>query len=484
MDDFPDNLYDRWRSGIVSCNGFQEEEGTPHEALLQRIWQYQRIYRDELRVNDGRRIRVWHPGFWNRGPGPDFQQALIGFDDEPPVAGDVEVDVHRSGWREHRHEGNPNYCGVILRVVWQAAPVDHRFPPVLALDSCIDSSIPSLKEELRKVDDSLLPGRLAGVCSPLLRDLGPKTWRVILRQAARIRLQIKAARFHARARQAGWEQALWEGLFRALGYQQNTWPMHCLAERVPQLTRPEDSLNGMQARLLGVSGLLPADLTRSGPAALRYARLLWDEWWRERESLESFILPRKLWRFQALRPANHPQRRLALAAHWLLRPNFFTALEDWISRRLDDRELQPTLLSVLQGSRDPFWSWHWTIHSRRMSTPQPLLGTSRVNDLVMNAILPWLWIRAVSGQNQCLRQIAEHRYFAWPLGQDNRILRRARQRLFGNVPRHTFGTGAAEQGLLQVARDFCDNANAICEHCPFPKLLAEFIRARRNKLVG
>jgi len=43
----------------------------------------------------------------------------------------------------------------------------------------------------------------------------------VLQQAALIRLRRKASEFAARARQSGWEQSLWEGLFGALGYKQN-----------------------------------------------------------------------------------------------------------------------------------------------------------------------------------------------------------------------------------------------------------------------
>jgi predicted transcriptional regulator len=53
----------------------------------------------------------------------------------------------------------------------------------------------------------------------------PATVRTLLRRlvnkGALVRMQGKAAQFEARARQAGWEQALWEGLFRALGYKHN-----------------------------------------------------------------------------------------------------------------------------------------------------------------------------------------------------------------------------------------------------------------------
>ena len=62
------------------------------------------------------------------------------------------------------------------------------------------------------------------------------------------------------ADRATWEQALLEGLFSALGYKQNSWPMRRLAELLHELRRglgraPEPVV--LLARLLGVSGLLP-----------------------------------------------------------------------------------------------------------------------------------------------------------------------------------------------------------------------------------
>ena len=85
----------------------------------------------------------------------------------------------------------------------------------------------------------------------------------LLREAARVRFQAKAAQFRARARHAGWEQALWEGLFRALGYKHNVWPMQNLAESRLRWSRGADSAFVLQARLLGISGLLPAELSRA-----------------------------------------------------------------------------------------------------------------------------------------------------------------------------------------------------------------------------
>ena len=62
----------------------------------------------------------------------------------------------------------------------------------------------------------------------------------------------------------------------------------------------------------------------------RYLRTLWDQWWLDRDRLANRILPRDVWTFHGLRPANRPERRLALAACWLSRPDFVPWLDDWV----------------------------------------------------------------------------------------------------------------------------------------------------------
>ena len=111
--------------------------------------------------------------------------------------------------------------------------------------------------------ESDAPGLLAGQCSAPLRDLPENVMREVLRQAALVRLQRKASEFAARAR-AGADD---------------------------------------------------------------YVRRVWDHWWREREQFADLILPRELWCFHGVRPANHPQRRLALAAHWLAAGHLADKLE-------------------------------------------------------------------------------------------------------------------------------------------------------------
>ncbi|MDB6020044.1 MAG: hypothetical protein JWR19_4533 [Pedosphaera sp.] len=466
------NLYARWPARGGSVQALQENhEMFPPERLLQAIWQQQRLLRDQLHTLDGQPVRILHPGFKNHGAGPDFHGAMVQIGAESARAGDVEIDLRTSGWRAHGHDRNPAFRNVVLHVIWEGEKAAAAGMPVLVLKGKLDAPLKELDAWLTQ--DSL-PENLQGRCCAPLRELTPERLRDLLHQAAQVRWQAKANQFQARARQVGWEQSLWEGLFRALGYKQNVWPMQSLAELRPHWLRPALTPMALQARLLGVSGLLPDQLTRTQAATDDYLRQIWDQWWREREEFSALIFPRELWRFNGLRPANHPQRRLALAAHWLAAADLLPKLEKWFTAKLPDNKLVDSLGEILQVQRDDFWSWHWTFRSARMARPQPLLGDGRVTDLAINVILPWFWIRAVEGRNEGLQRVAEQRYLAWPAAEDNSVLRLARQRLLGGAKPKVLPGAAAQQGLLQIVRDFCDHSNAICEQCQFPDLVRDW----------
>ena len=102
------------------------------------------------------------------------------------------------------------------------------------------------------------------------------------------------------------------------------------------------------------------------------------------------------------------------------------------------------------------------------------LGGTRVTDLAVNVVLPWLWTRAAAGRNSALQREIERRYFAWPAAEDNSVLRLARQRLLAGAGRDAFRTAAAQQGLMQIVRDFCNHSNAVCDDCPFPELVRDW----------
>ncbi|MFO1476342.1 MAG: DUF2851 family protein [Verrucomicrobiota bacterium] len=465
------NFYVSQRFTAAAAPFLRDRPTSPPERLLQAIWQHQRLQRNRLLTLDGKPVRVLHPGFPSLEGGPDFRGAVIQIGSDIPKSGDVEVDVQSAGWVAHRHDRNPAFRNVILQVVWAAVRAAPGVPAVVALQDCLDAPLLELALWLESNPAPELPDLLRGRCCPGLRKLPLESRGRLLRDAAELRFRAKAHQFQARAREAGWEQALWEGLFRGLGYKHNSWPMQCLAELRPQWSAGNPPLLELQARLFGAAGLLPADLPRATAAAGRYLRRIWDFWWRERESYADAALPGSIWRLHGLRPANHPLRRLALAAHWSMAGGLAQRLERWCAVRIPDPRLAGSLLQILDPGPDEFWSWHWTLRTPRLAKPRPLLGATRVTDLAVNAILPWLWARAAEGDNGPVQRLVEHRFRNWPAAEDNSVLRLARFRLLGGAPRRTLSSAAEQQGLIQIGRDYCDRSNATCENCRFPVLV-------------
>ncbi len=478
------NGYASWRARNGLRPALQEDPNTPPERLLQAVWQQQRLLRDQLRTLEGQPVRVLHPGFKNHEAGPDFRGALLQIGHEPSRSGDVEIDLRPGGWRAHGHDRNPAFRNVILHVLWEGGGPGADGVPALALRGLLDSPLPDLEVSLGRDSFQLLPEAMQGKCCAPLRELTPERLRELLHQAARVRWQIKAGQFQARARQAGWEQSLWEGLFRALGYKNNVWPMQSLAELRPRWFRDTATAFGIQARLLGISGLLPDQLTRTQAATDNYLRRVWDQWWRERDEFSACALPRTLWRFNGLRPANHPQRRLALASHWLAGGDTLSKLQKWFTTEIPTNQLADSLGEVLGAPKDDYWSWHWTFRSERLARPQPLLGGARVTDLAVNVVLPWLWVRAAEGGNEELQRVAERRYFDWPAAEDNSLLRLARRRLLGGAKSSMLPGAAGQQGLIQIVRDFCDHSNAICDQCEFPELVRNWAEGAKQPTVA
>jgi hypothetical protein len=469
------SLYAQWRARNEARLHLRERaESAPPERLLQSIWFHQRLRRCQLVTLDGQPVRVLHPGFWNRQAGPDFRGAVVQFGREAARSGDVEVDALPHHWRTHQHDRNPAFADVILHVVWNGAESGAGAVPALALEKFVDVPLEEIEVLAGRGPSEDWPEALRGACSAPMSELAAERANDLLQQAAQVRFQRKAGEFEARAREAGWEQALWEGLFRALGYRQNVWPMQRLAELLPILCPGADDALLLQARLLGVGGLLPSDIPEGRGSQNSYVRTLWDFWWRERENFSDVILPRNLWRFNGLRPANQPQRRLALAAHWLASKPFFGNLERWLTPNTHEPCSPASLLACLQAPADDFWSWHWGLRTARLAKPQPLLGATRATDLAINVILPWYWTRARSGKSEGLAQVAWERYLAWPAAQDNSALVLARRRLFAGRAPGWMKSAVAQQGLLQIVRDFCDHSNAICTDCPFPELVRNF----------
>ncbi|MFM8357049.1 MAG: DUF2851 family protein, partial [Verrucomicrobiota bacterium] len=256
--------YDRLVEGFLRAPGLAEgRRAAPPEQRLQLLWRHQRLVREGLRTLAGRPVVILHPGFWNREPGPDFLRAFLQFGDEPARSGDVELDPVPGDWQSHGHGVNPRYRQVLLRVVWDTPSREPEpgGPPILALRPHLDAPWTELEEWLAARTPEDVPDPVRGRCEGPLRSLAPEQAAGVLAAAGRRRWRNKAADFARRSRQVGPGQSLREGLFAALGYKHNVWPMRRLAELAREARFPsrDGSVLVWQARLFGLAGLLPAE---------------------------------------------------------------------------------------------------------------------------------------------------------------------------------------------------------------------------------
>ena len=202
----------------------------PAESELSEIWERQGFRRTGLVDASGRAIRVIYRGRRGSGPGPDFRDAIIAFEDGPRQ-GDVELHVTASDFRRHGHHFDPGYCGVVLHVVFfddskgKTQLADGSLVPVAA----IGHPLASLPRSWRRGQTGFQEP-----CRDSVRRLGRETVGLTLERLGVMRFRQKAASWGKRLRSGvSPEQALWEGLLEALGYGGDSGLLKEVAKAVP-----------------------------------------------------------------------------------------------------------------------------------------------------------------------------------------------------------------------------------------------------------
>jgi hypothetical protein len=425
------------------------------ERHLQCAWFDAALRPAALSTADGETVTVEDPGVWNLEAGPDFLGAALRIGPERRhIAGDVEIHIHPNDWRSHGHGTDPRYASVRAHVTFFPG----RLPPGDLPPGCVQVA---LKDALaanpffsfENVDLVAYPFATRAPVPPCMTEL--KAWPIdarsqLLDAAGEERLRRKAERMLLAIEERGRDQVVYEEIMAALGYKQNKQAFRHIAALVTlDRLRAESagSAHAAYALLLGVSGLMPADLAPEWDDETRgFVRGVWDAWWKMRDRWAGRALARSSWNLAGLRPLNHPARRLMAAAE------LFAVAKDVA----DPRRWQ------LDGG---YWRFRQGLGGKRSAEPIALVGEDRVNGVLVNVTVPLL---AASGRRDAVASILDQ----LPGGQDNAVLRQTALNLFGQD--HTpkiYNTGLRRQGLVQVFHDYCLNDRSRCASCSFPALL-------------
>jgi hypothetical protein len=506
-------LYRTCRDEIISIaepeDDYHPTSGrtSPSEHQLHLLWQRQELLCQPLMTLDHQPITVYRTGRWTHGSGPDFRDAKLRLHDGPIRVGAVEVHVLASDWFRHGHDQDLAYTKVLLHVVWhndlgaqRVVDATGRQIPQLVLSTSLTTTTAEWQGMLE--DEGLPTGSMSSItpCQRSIQEMTPETIGHLLDLAGEERWRQKANRFALRTERRGIEQALYESLLEALGFQGNRMLFWQLARLAP-VERIREVLAGVrptpiqvQAVLYGVSGFLRhwQSVQRIGrPESDAYVTTLTGHW----EPVARLFpehLDERQWRTVGIRPANFPQRRIAAAGHLLtglpqqsLMDLFLgplRALEAETSRRQLQRCLRELARHLHVTGQADFWGRRYTLTGPEQNRSIDLLGSGRSTTMVVDILLPAAAALAQLGSEPISLAVIRDLYRRHPRLPTNEVTRDMERQVFGvGHTRPTIVDSACrQQGLMQLYRDFCLNEQETCQECAFPRLVARLERLRTD----
>ncbi len=402
-------------------------------------------------------MTVVYQGRAGRGPGPDFRGAVICGPSGLAVRGDVELHVRSSSFRAHGHEEDAAYANVVLHVVFEDDTGEDtrlhggRAAPVVALAPLVAQRVGELERWLST------PLLWREPCHDAVKRMGPTGAAAALDAEGDRRFSARVARYAEVVRVAGADQALYEGLFEALGYGGNAAPMLALARALPWRTAASGiaaadaqsaSRAATEALLLGTAGLLPSQRRHSGPLEPYVEGLE-----RAFAAAHRHGTPPGGWKLWGVRPANAPARRIAAAAALLVSLGTPSAL----LRVLEARSVREAI-APFDVRAAGYWLFHHDPCAGPSRLPPAFVGRARALEILVNVVLPV----AVAGVGHAA-EAAHALYARLPRPAAYGATRSLEQALASDGIRVPVGARGA-QGLLALHRDWCTQGG--CGRCP------------------
>jgi len=496
------------------------------ERLVCCIW-YTQAYLKDLRTVDGRAVNVVSPGIWNLTEGPDFTRAALELEGGEVVRGDIEIHTRSSDWGGHLHHRESRYDDVIAHVfMWR--DTDEAFlttssgktVPQIELSQHMTKPLARIVGQIETEDFPYNKKAGLGRCAELLAGLSKGQVRTLLSIAGEWRILEKSARYADWLRDASRDEVLYRGFMEALGYPSNKEGFLILANRLPLdvLQREaghrftKSSHYGVQSVLVHLSGLFPEEAEGGWDEETKgYFRFMKGIWRDFAERTSYFPMDAAKWNLR-VRPLNAPLRRVAAASQWIYRhrnqsvfARMLRIFRDLRERETEfgqdydrfkqERAVKPAsyergdlrnlrkrylqamrrLYGLFRCEEDKYWSYRYDLGGKKLSRPISLLGESRIQEILVNVVMPilLLYFRQAAEQYESTLYLL---YNFLPKLQENRVTRFMNHRLFGkrtgSVP---VESAVAQQGLHQLFKDYCSRDRGGCLDCNFQANLGKWL---------
>lgn len=349
------------------------------EDLITYLWQNQ-LFSSPLVTDEGEPVSIQTPGKLNRDSGPDFSGSRIKIG-QTTWAGNTELHIKASDWYQHNHHKDPAYDNIILHVVMENDAEIKRSNgekiPVVSIKGKYDKSI---EERYRQ----FLKSRSWIACegqTEQVPEIVKNNW---LERMAVERLEERSARIYKYLRETNydWEQAFFQLLCRSFGFKVNAEPFELLGKHIPLrlLKRNRYSLRQVEAFVFGQAGFLEKAYQKP------YAETLSREYQALKNKYELHPLQAHIWKFMRLRPSNFPTIRIAQLSALLYK-------SEHLLRPVLEASSPEEIKKIYNVKASGFWDNHYHFEkSQTRSIASKKLGNSAINLILINAIIPFLFI--------------------------------------------------------------------------------------------
>lgn len=496
------------------------------ERFLRQIWNHRLFATENLQTTDGERIDILSPGRMNQNSGPDFLDARVRIGGLT-FCGNIELHWHISDWKNHGHHRDPSYNAVVLHVVFSNKPgaplpvtESKRHIPVLVLNKYLTTHYHDLWNKMINIEQGERFQHFP--CYGKNGNIDGQVMRSWLQKLAGERMEFKVRRYEGRLKDLiaedrmhiaeqrswyeeppfglnteelpspepvftqseftqvkPWEQIFFEGIMEALGYTKNRVPMLKLARNIrlavlmsyTKKLSTEENISRIEALLFHAGGFLsgPVDgfdkASREKVKSLRcIIKLLHPQFYGE-------IMHPSEWKFFRLRPENFPTLRLAGAARFLARLANGQLLRPFIQSLKDETlpadTVYNSMLGFLTVPAEGFWQTHYRLGLRAISEVKSLIGPSRGDEIIVNAVIPISLLYARIFKEASLRRRTLRLFGECSSCSSNAILTLLELQLTRNKLK--LDSALLQQGALQLYKTYCLRDR--CSECMVGKMV-------------
>lgn len=460
--------------------------GKVQELKLHQLWIEHFPSNSSFTTPKGQTIKINHPGWYNRGWGPDFKDAKVTIG-KNTLFGDIEFHVNETDWYHHKHHTDPRYNKVILHIfLLQGSRPAHNSLQQPIENLCLTDN----KIDLSVLTDINQPKKLLketpGACGISIVRQDFKKVEQIIHQAAENRLIKKSELLSQQLSEdiKNNENILFNQISKALGHVADSDLFSQISDNVPyHQLRAFFKQNFRQSRIdflaiwFELAGVLNSvspenihdDIRREYLAVCQKAEQL-----KPHRQLHSNS------KKYPSRPYNKIFRRIIGLYHHLVTTEHDGLLKSWLKviYQLSDTVTERKRTRAIMELDHLFPTPEWDPFSKLLSLSQaPALNVSRFIGqerqliILINAVIPFFlaWSRQ-QNDTQLERKIFAI-YMCLPSEGENQKARFMKKRLqtgkrlpFRNILPLT-------QGLIQIYDDCCSNFYEGCENCSFLKIL-------------